>query len=66
MRLACHSRRLAESSEKLPSCLASMTLEQLSIVFQLVGTLGVIASLIFVGVQIRQNTKTTRVQVQKT
>jgi hypothetical protein len=43
-----------------------MTLEQLSIVFQLVGTLGVIASLIFVGVQIRQNTKTTRVQVQKT
>jgi hypothetical protein len=42
-----------------------MTLEQLRIVFQLVGTLGVIASLIFVGVQIRQNTKTTRVQVQE-
>jgi hypothetical protein len=42
-----------------------MTLEQLSIVFQLVGTLGVIASLIFVGVQIRQDTKTTRVQVQE-
>jgi hypothetical protein len=42
-----------------------MTLEQLSIVFQLIGTLGVIASLIFVGAQVRQNTKTTRVQVQE-
>lgn len=30
-----------------------MTVEQLGIVFQIVGTLGVIASLIFVGVQIR-------------
>jgi len=38
-----------------------MTLEQLNIVFQLVGTLGVIASLIFVGLQVRQNTKATRV-----
>jgi lysine/ornithine N-monooxygenase len=42
-----------------------MTLEQLNIVFQLVGTLGVIGSLIFVGLQVRQNTKTTRVQVQE-
>ena len=42
-----------------------MTLEQLNIVFQLVGTLGVIASLIFVGLQVRQNTKATRVQVQE-
>jgi hypothetical protein len=38
-----------------------MSLEQLNIVFQLVGTLGVIASLIFVGLQV--NTKATRVQV---
>jgi hypothetical protein len=37
-----------------------MTLEQLNIVFQLVGTLGVIGSLIFVGLQVRQNTKATR------
>jgi hypothetical protein len=42
-----------------------MTLEQLNIVFQIVGTLGVIASLIFVGLQVRQNTKATRVQVQE-
>jgi hypothetical protein len=42
-----------------------MTLEQLGIVAQIAGTLGVIASLIFVGVQIRQNTKTTRAQVQE-
>jgi hypothetical protein len=42
-----------------------MTLEQLNIVLQLVGTLGVIASLIFVGLQVRQNTKATRVQVQE-
>jgi hypothetical protein len=42
-----------------------MTLEQLNIVFQLVGTLGVIGSLIFVGLQVRQNTKATRVQVQE-
>jgi hypothetical protein len=42
-----------------------MTLKQLNIVFQLVGTLGVIASLIFVGRQVRQNTKATRVQVQE-
>ncbi len=41
-----------------------MTLEQLNIVLQLVGTLGVIGSLIFVGLQVRQNTKATRVQVQ--
>jgi hypothetical protein len=44
---------------------ATMTLEQLNIVLQLVGTLGVIASLIFVGLQVRQNTKATRVQVQE-
>jgi hypothetical protein len=42
-----------------------MTLEQLNIVFQLVGTLDVIASLIFVGLQVRQNTKAARVQVQE-
>lgn len=42
-----------------------MTLEQLGILSQLVGTLGVIASLIFVGVQIRQNTRATRAQVQE-
>ena len=42
-----------------------MTLEQRNIVLQLVGTLGVIASLIFVGLQVRQNTKATRVQVQE-
>jgi len=42
-----------------------MTLEQVNIVFQLVGTLGVIGSLIFVGPQVRQNTKATRVQVQE-
>ena len=42
-----------------------MTLEQLNIVFQLVGTLGVIGSLIFVGLQVRQNTKATRVQEQE-
>jgi hypothetical protein len=34
-------------------------------VLQLVGTLGVIASLIFVGLQVRENTKATRVQVQE-
>ncbi len=44
---------------------ATMTLEQLNIVLQLVGTLGVIASLIFVGLQVRQNTKATRVQVEE-
>jgi hypothetical protein len=42
-----------------------MTLEQLSLVFQLAGALGVIASLIFVGMQIRQNTQATRVRVQE-
>lgn len=42
-----------------------MTLEQIGVLSQLVGTLGVIASLIFVGVQIRQNTRATRAQVQE-
>ena len=42
-----------------------MNVEQLNIVLQLVGTLGVIGSLIFVGLQVRQNTKATRVQVQE-
>jgi hypothetical protein len=42
-----------------------MTLEQLSLMFQLAGASGVIASLIFVGMQIRQNTQATRVQVQE-
>ena len=42
-----------------------MTLEEIGILAQVAGTLGVIASLVFVGVQIRQNTKTTRAQVQE-
>ena len=42
-----------------------MTLEQLGNVFQIVGTVCVIASLIFVGAQVRQNTKATRIQVQE-
>lgn len=42
-----------------------MTLEQFRLFSQLVGTFGVIASLAFVGVQIRQNTKATRVQAQE-
>jgi hypothetical protein len=42
-----------------------VTLEQLNVVLQLVGTLGVIASLVFVGLEVRQNTKATRVQVQE-
>ena len=42
-----------------------MTLEQLAALSQIVGTLGVIASLIFVGMQIRQNTNATRAQVQQ-
>jgi hypothetical protein len=43
----------------------TMTLEQLNIALQIVGSIGVIGSLIFVGLQVRQNTKTTRVQVQE-
>ena len=42
-----------------------MTLEQLNLLLQIVGSIGVIGSLIFVGLQVRQNTKTTRVQVQE-
>ena len=42
-----------------------MTLEQLSIALQLVGTLGVIGSPILVGLQVRQNTRATLVQVQE-
>jgi hypothetical protein len=42
-----------------------MTLEQLNLVLQIVGSIGVIGSLIFVGLQVRQNTKATRVQVQE-
>lgn len=42
-----------------------MTLEQLGFVFQIVGTVSVVASLIFVGMQVRQNTKATRIQVQE-
>lgn len=42
-----------------------MTLEQLNLVLQIVGSSGVIGSLIFVGLQVRQNTKATRVQVQE-
>ena len=42
-----------------------MTLEEIGVLSQLVGTLGVIASLVFVGVQIRQNTKATRAQVHE-
>jgi hypothetical protein len=36
-----------------------MTLEELNIVFHPLGTLGVIGSLIFVGLPVRQNTKAT-------
>ena len=42
-----------------------MTLEQLNLVLQIVGSIGVIGSLIFVGLQVRQNTRATRVQVQE-
>src|SRR5271170_2302085 len=37
-----------------------MTLAEISQISQTVGSVAVVASLIFVGVQIRQNTKTTR------
>jgi hypothetical protein len=42
-----------------------MTLEQLNFVLQIIGSVGVVGSLIFVGLQVRQNTKATRVQVQE-
>lgn len=42
-----------------------MTLQQIEVLAQLLGTLGVIASLAFVGVQVRQSTKATRAQVQE-
>lgn len=42
-----------------------MTLEQLGSLFEIIGTVCVIGSLIFVGVQVRQNTKAARVQVQE-
>jgi hypothetical protein len=42
-----------------------MTLETLAAVSEIVGTLGVIASLIFVGLQVRQNTTATRAQVHQ-
>jgi hypothetical protein len=41
--------------------LAPMTLEQLSFLAQIVGAVGVLASLIFVGLQIRQNTQSQHV-----
>ena len=44
---------------------ATMILEQFNVVLQLVGTLGVISSLIFVDLQVRQNTKAAHVQVQE-
>src|SRR5437773_2269916 len=62
----CPPARLAPPREfQSPTSGLAMTLEQLNIVLQLVGTLGVIASLIFVGLQVRQNTKAARVQVQE-
>jgi hypothetical protein len=46
----------------LPSAiLASVTLEQLSLLAQIAGAVGVLGSLIFVGLQIRQNTQSQRV-----
>ena len=42
-----------------------MALEQLNLVLQIVGSVGVVGSLIFVGLQVRQNTKATRVEVQE-
>jgi hypothetical protein len=41
--------------------LAPVTLEQLSLLAQIAGAVGVLASLIFVGLQIRQNTQSQRV-----
>jgi hypothetical protein len=41
--------------------LAPMTLEQLSFLAQIMGAVGVLASLIFVGLQIRQNTQSQHV-----
>ena len=41
--------------------LASVTLEQLSLLAQIAGAVGVLGSLIFVGLQIRQNTQSQRV-----
>ena|SRR5438445_1962365 len=62
----CPPARLAPPRKfQSPTSGLAMTLEQLNIVLQLVGTLGVIASLIFVGLQVRQNTKAARVQVQE-
>ena len=42
-----------------------MTLEQLSFLAQIVGAVGVLASLIFVGLQIRQNTQSQHVERAK-
>jgi hypothetical protein len=40
---------------------ASVTLEQLSLLAQIAGAVGVLGSLIFVGLQVRQNTQSQRV-----
>ena len=42
-----------------------MTLEQLGSLAEILGAVGVIASLVFVGLQIRQNTKATRAQIHE-
>jgi hypothetical protein len=42
-----------------------MTLEQLNIIVQVISTLGVVGSLIFVGRQVWQNTKATCIQDQE-
>ena len=42
-----------------------MTLEQLGSLAEILGAIGVIASLVFVGLQIRQNTRATRAQIHE-
>jgi hypothetical protein len=42
-----------------------MTLEQLSLITQIVAGVAVVASLIFVGIQIRQSTRTARAQIHQ-
>jgi hypothetical protein len=42
-----------------------MTIEDITAISELVGTVGVIASLVFVGVQVRQNTVAVRAQVHQ-
>ena len=42
-----------------------MTLEQLNISVQIISTFGVVGSLMFLALQVRQNTKGTRIQVHE-